>query len=184
MALSNIMCEVETSSEPLTKETMQEIQLTIAGMSLKLKQDGDGLDLVRDEVQDDRYLVRMNFSTTTKPTVKTNDEAVQTSPVPSTNYGDATDLSDSVRLPSPQTLPLRELSVELRTVTLLVYPSLVGVLYEIQAAFTTAHQVEPTPPTQPSKRLKGSPYTSNSQSNVGRRRRRQLRRLRRPGARR
>ena len=133
MILSKVDCVLETSAEPITAESQTEILLTVTNMMLR-QNDDNLLSPRQDEVPDGRHLVRLTYTNTTPPRL-----APGTSPVPVPSPVRAPTLDavlGGAHLPE-LTGPAQDLSVELRMVALLVYPSLIRLMYEMQALLPT-----------------------------------------------
>jgi hypothetical protein len=150
MSISDIKCMMEMSSEPATQEAMQEFQLTIAGMALTLTQNGEALNLLKDvQGSDGQYLVRLKFTSTCLP--PSDGQALASL---QQLAAQSTDIQPDIKI-------TQELNVELRMITILVYPSLIRLLYEthvlLSRTFGSAGQSIPTQPpaaVQPSTSLR------------------------------
>ena len=122
MALSDIKLNLEATLEPLTSECEREAALSIDSVHATLSQDGSDLELVPD-IRDGQPKVKLKFADSTPPHVE---EGVPLEPV-----------AASEPLLEQQFRPLL-LEMEVHAIMVWIYPSLIRVLYELQAPLASS----------------------------------------------
>jgi hypothetical protein len=118
--VSTISCSIETSAEPLTSEKILDFGLGVQKVALTMKQDGSDLSLMGlpdEDLQNDIPVVSISYTQTALPPGST------AAPIP------------------------KRLSVDVHTLSLWLYPSLIRLAYEVQTLLKTMSTKKPSPTT-------------------------------------